>query len=78
MLYEFATKDGKRPDPSDVPTHVSLGGTEYKVVDGYIDAPARYQRDLDIHGFRVRQRDKVTVDAGAPGSEARGAKKATT
>lgn len=65
MMYEFATSDGKKPDPSAVPTHVSLGGTEYKVVDGCLDAPARYQKDLETHGFRVRQRDRVSVGAAS-------------
>ncbi len=70
MQYEFATKDDKKPDPSDVPTHVKLGDTEYKVTpEGILDAPARYQADLVNHGFKVRQRDKIRVDSaqGAAG-----------
>ena len=69
MQYEFATKDDKKPDPSDVPTHVKLGDTEYKVTpEGVLDAPARYQNDLVNHGFRVRQRDKIRVDSAQGGA----------
>lgn len=64
MQYEFMTKDGKKPDHDVVPTHLSVAGAEYKVVDGVVDAPAKCERELAAHGFAPRKRDRVAVETG--------------
>lgn len=65
MIFEFATKDGIRPKDEDVPTRVSVGGREYDVRDFCIDAPAKFEKDLALHGFRVRIRPGVVVNESA-------------
>ena len=61
MMFEFATKDGKKPDNDVVPTRLSVAGQEYEVRDYCVEGPARYQADFEAHGFRPRQRPKVAV-----------------
>lgn len=61
MMFEFHKPDGKRPDASEVPTRVSVGGREYDVRDHCVEAPAKHEHDLAMHGFRPRRPDRVEV-----------------
>ena len=77
MQFEFVPtvdkkKDAKPFDPADVPTHLSLGNREYKVVERTIDAPARFQRELADHGFVPRTRPSITVQSAPDTTDGRG------
>jgi hypothetical protein len=61
MMYEFTVPKGKKLNPDDVPTAVSVGGREYEVVEGCIEAPSRFQNELKAHGFEMRRRPSITV-----------------
>lgn len=63
MQYEFVGSDKKAPPKAeDVPTRVNVGGREYEVDgDRCIEAPARYESDLVLHGFTPRRRPSVVV-----------------
>jgi len=53
MKFEFE-------GPTDAtPTRVSVGGREYEVIDSCIEAPAEFEADLAMHGFRMRHLARV-------------------
>ena len=69
MIYEFATRDGKKPSDDEVPTHLSVGGREYQVKDYCVDGPVKHEADFKLHGFVPRQRPTVTVKGSPDGTK---------
>lgn len=67
MQYQFVFAKNVKPDPKDIPTHVSVGGRQYNVEDdGVVDAPARFQEELKGLGFTVRQRPSIAIRSSEP------------
>jgi hypothetical protein len=66
MKYQFEMPKGK-DDANLVPTHVSVGDREYRVdpSDRTLDAPARFEDELALHGFFCRQRPSVDLSRSA-------------
>lgn len=59
--FEFDVPKGVRPNPDDIPTRVSVGGKEYDVVEGCIEAPIGVEAALKAHGFSMRRRPRVEI-----------------
>lgn len=61
--FTFVGFNPKKPPTKDeIPTHVSVGGSECVVdEDGSIEAPITCEADLKAHGFELRRRPSVTI-----------------